>query len=63
MGPLRTAVVGFGTAGRVFHTPFVAANPDYALTAVVTVVGLLLARDPAQDDEVAVPATEEKVLS
>lgn len=36
MRPLRTAVVGFGTAGRVFHTPFLDANPDYALTAVVT---------------------------
>ena len=36
MGPLRTAVVGFGTAGRVFHAPFLDANPDYALTAVVT---------------------------
>ena len=34
-----------------------------ALTAVVTVVGLVLARDPAEDDEVVAPATEEKVLS
>jgi MFS family permease len=33
------------------------------LTAVLTVVGLWLARDPAEDDEVVVPATEEKVLS
>ncbi|OLF05305.1 Gfo/Idh/MocA family protein [Actinophytocola xanthii] len=36
MRPLRTAVIGFGTSGRVFHTPFIAANPDFALTAVVT---------------------------
>ena len=36
MSPLRTAVVGFGTAGRVFHTPFIAANPDYELRAVMT---------------------------
>lgn len=36
MRPLRTAVIGFGTAGRVFHTPFVDANPDYELAAVVT---------------------------
>jgi MFS family permease len=34
-----------------------------ALTAALTVVGLWLARDPAEDDEVAVPAHEEKVLS
>ncbi|MGB3438687.1 MAG: Gfo/Idh/MocA family oxidoreductase [Actinophytocola sp.] len=36
MRSLRTAVIGFGTAGRVFHTPFVDANPDYELAAVVT---------------------------
>jgi predicted dehydrogenase len=36
MTPLRTAVIGFGTAGRVFHTPFIDANPDYTLAAVMT---------------------------
>jgi scyllo-inositol 2-dehydrogenase (NADP+) len=36
MTPLRTAVIGFGTAGRVFHTPFIAVAPDYTLAAVVT---------------------------
>jgi MFS family permease len=34
-----------------------------ALTAVLTVVGLWLARDPVSDDEVEVSAQEEKVLS
>ncbi|CDR17999.1 Gfo/Idh/MocA family oxidoreductase [Streptomyces iranensis] len=33
---IRTAIIGFGTAGRVFHAPFVAADPHYALSAVVT---------------------------
>jgi scyllo-inositol 2-dehydrogenase (NADP+) len=36
MTPLRTAVVGFGTAGRVFHAPFIDADPNYALTSVMT---------------------------
>jgi predicted dehydrogenase len=36
MSPLRTAVIGFGTAGRVFHTPFIDADPDYTLHAVMT---------------------------
>jgi scyllo-inositol 2-dehydrogenase (NADP+) len=36
MTPLRTAVVGFGTAGRVFHAPFIDADPNYALTSVLT---------------------------
>jgi scyllo-inositol 2-dehydrogenase (NADP+) len=36
MSPLRTAVIGFGTAGRVFHAPFIDADPDYTLHAVMT---------------------------
>ena len=36
MSPVRTGVIGFGTAGRVFHAPFIAADPSYALHAVMT---------------------------
>ncbi|MFE6254506.1 Gfo/Idh/MocA family oxidoreductase [Agromyces sp. NPDC057865] len=39
--PIRTAVIGFGTSGRIFHAPFLAANPDYSLDAIVT-------RDPSR---------------
>ncbi|MBB5789472.1 Gfo/Idh/MocA family protein [Jiangella mangrovi] len=35
-GPIRTAVVGYGLAGSVFHAPLVTADPAYALTHVVT---------------------------
>ncbi|MBT2233297.1 Gfo/Idh/MocA family oxidoreductase [Nonomuraea sp. NEAU-A123] len=34
--PIRCAVVGFGTAGRFFHTPFLAADPAYDLRVIVT---------------------------
>lgn len=34
--PIRTAVVGFGVSGKVFHAPLIAANQDYSLDAVVT---------------------------
>ncbi|WP_113719751.1 Gfo/Idh/MocA family protein [Arthrobacter dokdonensis] len=34
--PLRTAVVGYGISGRVFHTPLIAADPAYSLDAIVT---------------------------
>ncbi|WP_417234792.1 Gfo/Idh/MocA family oxidoreductase [Arthrobacter sp.] len=34
--PLRTAVIGFGLSGRVFHTPLIEADPAYSLTAIVT---------------------------
>jgi predicted dehydrogenase len=34
--PIRTAVLGFGLAGRVFHCPFIAAVPGLELSAIVT---------------------------
>jgi predicted dehydrogenase len=33
--PIRTAVLGFGLAGKVFHCPFVAAVPGLELTAIL----------------------------
>jgi len=39
--PLRTAVLGYGVSGRVFHAPLIAADPAYSLDAVVT-------RDPGR---------------
>jgi scyllo-inositol 2-dehydrogenase (NADP+) len=36
MSPIRTAVLGFGTSGRVFHAPLLAANPDFEVAAIVT---------------------------
>ena len=35
MRRIRTGVVGFGLAGRVFHAPFVKAVPSLELTAIV----------------------------
>lgn len=35
-GKIRTAVVGFGISGQVFHAPLLAADPHFALTAIVT---------------------------
>src|SRR6478735_503572 len=34
--PIRTAVVGFGLSGRVFHAPLVAADPSYSLDMIAT---------------------------
>ncbi len=33
--PIRTAVVGYGFAGRIFHSPFVHTVPGLELTAIV----------------------------
>lgn len=34
--PIRTAIIGYGTSGRIFHAPFLAAEPDYSLDVIVT---------------------------
>ena len=34
--PLRVAVVGYGLSGRIFHSPFIQADNNFALTAIVT---------------------------
>ena len=34
--PLRVAIIGYGLAGRVFHAPLVAAEPDMRIAAIVT---------------------------
>lgn len=37
--PIRTAVLGYGLAGKVFHCPFVSAVPGLELTAIVQRTG------------------------
>ena len=34
--PIRTGIIGFGLSGRVFHAPFVAANPEFSLDLIAT---------------------------
>ncbi|GAA3629151.1 Gfo/Idh/MocA family protein [Microlunatus ginsengisoli] len=34
--PIRTAIIGFGTGGRVFHAPLLAADPRFSVDVVVT---------------------------
>lgn len=35
-GPIRTGIIGYGLSGRVFHSPFVAAHPEFVLDTIVT---------------------------
>ncbi|GLR08500.1 oxidoreductase [Mixta theicola] len=35
-GKIRTAVVGFGVSGQVFHAPLIAADAHFALSVIVT---------------------------
>jgi scyllo-inositol 2-dehydrogenase (NADP+) len=34
--PLRTAIIGYGLSGAVFHAPFIEANSDFQLSAIIT---------------------------
>jgi predicted dehydrogenase len=34
--PIRTGIIGFGLSGRVFHAPFLATNPDFEVSMIVT---------------------------
>jgi len=34
--PIRTGIIGFGLAGRVFHAPLISSNADYSLDVIVT---------------------------
>ena len=34
--PIRTGIIGYGLSGRVFHAPFLAANPRFSLELVAT---------------------------
>ena len=34
--PIRTGIIGFGLAGRVFHAPFLATNPAFTIAAIAT---------------------------
>ena len=36
MNAIRTALIGFGLGGRVFHAPFISASDRYSLDVVVT---------------------------
>ena len=34
--PIRTAIIGYGLSGRIFHAPFIAANARFSLEAIST---------------------------
>jgi scyllo-inositol 2-dehydrogenase (NADP+) len=34
--PIRTGIIGYGLAGRVFHAPFIETNPDFSLDLIAT---------------------------
>jgi predicted dehydrogenase len=62
VAPIRTAVIGFGTSGRIFHAPFLAANPEFSLDVIVTSDERRRADAAAEHPSAAVVASVDDVL-
>lgn len=60
---LRTGLLGYGIAGRVFHAPLIAANPDLELSAVVTSDATRRAHAEATYPGVPLPRTVEELFA
>ena len=54
--PLRTGIIGFGLAGRVFHAPFLATNPAFTITAIAT-------SDPGRAAQAAAAHPDDAIMS
>lgn len=61
--PIRTGIIGFGLAGRVFHAPFLATNPDFVLEVVATSNPERAAEAKAQHPGVEVVGTAHELIS
>jgi scyllo-inositol 2-dehydrogenase (NADP+) len=54
--PIRTGIVGYGLSGRIFHSPFIAADPRFSLQAIAT-------SDPARREQAAVHHPGAEIVS
>jgi scyllo-inositol 2-dehydrogenase (NADP+) len=61
--PVRTAVIGYGLAGSVFHAPLIATTDEMALTSIVTGNPERAAAARERYPQVRVVATAEELLS
>ncbi len=60
--PLRVGIIGFGLAGRVFHAPFIATNPDFELALVATSSSERAAEARAQHPDAEIVASPDDLL-
>ena len=61
--PIRTGIIGFGLAGRVFHAPFIVTNPDFVLEVVATSNAERAADATSQHPGVAIVATADELIA
>lgn len=60
---IRTSVVGYGVSGRVFHTPFLQADPAYSLDVIVTADAGRASEAARRHPSTSVVATVEEMLA
>lgn len=61
--PIRTAIIGFGLSGRVFHAPFIATNPAFRLDLVSTASPDRAAQAAAQHPGAEIVASPDDLLA
>lgn len=61
--PIRTGIIGFGLAGRVFHAPFIATNPAFRLDLISTSSAERAAEAKAQHPGAEIVASPEDLLA
>ncbi len=61
--PIRTGIIGFGLAGRVFHAPFIATDPAFRLDLIATASEERAADAREQHPEAEIVASPEELLA
>jgi scyllo-inositol 2-dehydrogenase (NADP+) len=61
--PIRTGIIGFGLAGRVFHAPFIATNPAFRLDLISTANPDRAAEAASQHPGAEIVASPEELLA
>jgi predicted dehydrogenase len=61
--PIRTGIIGFGLAGRVFHAPFIATNPAFRLDLISTSSAERAAEAAAQHPGATIVSSPEELLA
>src|SRR6476661_7709330 len=60
---IRTAIVGYGLSGRIFHAPFIAADPRFTIEAIATSDPTRRAQAAKEHPGAAIAASPEELLA
>jgi len=62
MTAIRTGIIGYGLSGRIFHSPFIAANPAFSLDVISTSNEARAQQAREQHPSATVVATPDELL-